>query len=143
MATRYLTSYCQRCLIGALVILAITLMALIAHAADVNLAWDASASPGVTGYTLHHGSVSGTYTTTRDVGNVTTGTVTGLTPGQRYFFAVRAYDGFGQTSAFSTELAHTVPLPAPPEAPTNLRVLPSNPAPAAARGAKSPAEGRR
>lgn len=120
---RFFTPYGQRLILGCLVVVALTLMAALAHAADVN--WTASASPGVTGYRVHYGQVSGTYPTTVDAGTALTKVVTGLTPGQRYFFVVTAYDGFGQTSGYSNEVAYTVPSPPPPTAPTNLRVTPT------------------
>ncbi len=41
---------------------------------------------------VYVGTTSGVYTTTIDVGNVTTYTVTGLQPGRTYYFVVSAYD---------------------------------------------------
>src|SRR5439155_137620 len=49
---------------------------------------------------------SGVYTTTIDVGNVTSWTLT-LSPGA-YFFVVQAYDTGGLISPFSTEVPHTI-----------------------------------
>ena len=48
-------------------------------AQSVTLAWNPENS--VAGYRLHYGTASGTYTQTTDVGNVTTATVSSLTPG--------------------------------------------------------------
>jgi len=124
MILRVLTPYGQRCLIGALVVLALLLMAALAHAADVTLAWNASTSTSVTGYRVHYGQATATYSNTVDAGAALTKVVTGLTPGQRYFFAATAYDGWGQVSSYSNEVVYTVPLPPPPLAPTNLRVIP-------------------
>lgn len=94
----------------------------VAQAADVWLAWNASVSAGVTGYQIHHGPASGTYETVINVGNVTSATITNLTAGFVYYFAVRAYNDTGAMSAFSNELAWTIvpPAPAPP---SNLRVI--------------------
>jgi hypothetical protein len=92
-----------------------------ASAANVNLAWDASVSTGVTGYRFYIGTAPGVYTTNINVGNVLLYTALNLTPGQRYYFSVTAYDVSNQQSAYATELAYTVPLPIP-SAPTNLRV---------------------
>ena len=76
--------------------------------AQVTLAWDPSVSM-VDGYRLYSGTASGTYTAPIDVGSVTTYTVTGLTSGQTYYFAVTAYDRTdGQESGKSNEVSATV-----------------------------------
>jgi hypothetical protein len=78
-------------------------------AGQVVLAWDANTEPDVTGYKVYSGTTSGTYGTPVDVGNVLTRTVTGLTDGQTYFFAVTAYDSFGNESGYSNEVSYLVP----------------------------------
>jgi len=45
-----------------------------------------------------------------DLGNSTNGTVTGLTPGKTYYFAVTAYNVVGLESPFSGEISYTVPV---------------------------------
>lgn len=124
MTTRTFTSRGWGVIALALTLCAAVLATSIAQAADATLAWNASTSAGVTGYKIHQGAATGTYTTIKDTGNVLTTVITGLTPGQRYFFAATAYDGFGQQSGFSNEVNYLVPLPPPPVAPTNLRVTP-------------------
>ena len=80
-----------------------------AMAAPVTLAWDASVSM-VDGYWLYYGLASGTYTARIDVGPVTTYTLTGLTSGQTYYFAVTAYDRTdGRESGPSNEVSTTLP----------------------------------
>src|SRR6266576_1698458 len=59
------------------------------QAATVTATWNANSETDIAGYKLSYGTQSGTYTTTIDVGNVTSASVT-LNPGQ-YFFAVQAY----------------------------------------------------
>src|SRR5262249_7514014 len=76
------------------------------HAATVTATWDANTEPDIAGYALSYGTASGVYTTTIDVGNVTTYQVT-LAPGT-YYFALQAYDTGGLTSAYSNEVAFTV-----------------------------------
>ena len=78
-------------------------------AGQVILAWDANTEPDVTGYKVYSGTTSGTYGAPIDVGNVLTYTVSGLTDGQTYFFAVTAYDSFGNESGYSNEVTYTVP----------------------------------
>ena len=78
-------------------------------AAQVTLAWDASVSM-VDGYWLYYGLASGTYTARIDVGPETTYTLTGLTSGQTYYFAVTAYDRTdGRESGPSNEVSTTLP----------------------------------
>ena len=59
-----------------------------ARAEQVTLAWDANTEADLAGYKVHYGTVSGVYTATVDVHNVTTAVVTGLTAGQTYYFVV-------------------------------------------------------
>ena len=78
---------------------------------QVTLAWDASASPTVTGYRLYYGATSREYTNIVDVGDLTTATISNLVESTTYFFAVTAYDIAGLESDFSTEISYTVPAP--------------------------------
>jgi Domain of unknown function (DUF4082)/Fibronectin type III domain len=74
-----------------------------ANAASVTLAWDAES--GVAGYRLHYGTSSGSYAQTGDVGTNTTATVSNLTAGQTYYFAVTAYNSTGLESQPSNEVS--------------------------------------
>ena len=64
------------------------------NAGTITLTWDSLAplESSLVGYKVKYGTTSGVYTTTVDVGNVVTTTVTGLVSGQTYYFAVSAYD---------------------------------------------------
>ena len=86
------------------------LTSLIASAASVTLAWDASPDASVTGYRIYYGPASGAYTNSATVGNVTNATLTNLKAGAIYYFAATAYDGAGLESAFSNETSYTPPL---------------------------------
>lgn len=82
-------------------------------AASVNLAWDASQSPNVGGYIVSYGQSSGKYTDSVDVGNKTSLTVCGLQEGQKYYFAVKAYDSARTTeSNYANEISKIVPISA-------------------------------
>jgi hypothetical protein len=63
----------------------------------------------VAGYRVYWGTASGSYGQARgaglNAGNSATYTVTGLTVGRTYFFAVTAYDAAGNESAFSGEVS--------------------------------------
>ena len=82
-------------------------------AGNVNLAWDPVNDSRVAGYKIHYGTSSRNYTGQIDVGNVTARTVSNLTDGATYYFAVTAYDGSRVESGFSNEVAGTVPSGAP------------------------------
>jgi hypothetical protein len=79
------------------------------QAGTVNLAWNGSPGPSVTGYDIYYGQASGAYTSIVNAGANLTGTVTGLTPGLTYYFAVAAYDAKGDQSRFSSEITSRLP----------------------------------
>jgi hypothetical protein len=80
------------------------------RASGVTLAWNPSTGPNVAGYHLYQGVASLTYTNEIDVGNVTNATVSGLTQGVTYYFAVSAYTAAGVESALTTEVSYTPPV---------------------------------
>ncbi len=75
-----------------------------AEAASVTLGWDAAT--GVSGYKIHRGTASGSYTTSIDVGNRTSYTLSDLTSGSTYYFAVTAYDTSSEQSGYSNEVSY-------------------------------------
>jgi regulation of enolase protein 1 (concanavalin A-like superfamily) len=82
-------------------------------ASTVTATWDKNPETNIAGYKLSYGTASRTYTTTVDVGNVTTFALT-VVGGQTYFFAVQAYDTSGQLSPYSTEVSFAVPASTAP-----------------------------
>ena len=80
-----------------------------AHCADVSLSWNANSESDLAGYRLHWGTTSGSPTQHIDVGNVTTGTITGLETGVRYFITVTAYNTSLLESRPSNEVSYTPP----------------------------------
>jgi hypothetical protein len=74
------------------------------QAATLTLAWDRNPEPDIAGYVISYGTSSGSYTTSVDVGNVTTWT-TSLPSGFRYFFAAQAYNSAGWRSTLSSEVS--------------------------------------
>ena len=83
-------------------------------AEQVTLAWDPSTGGDVGGYRLHYGPNSGDYTSNIDVGTQTSYTVTGLSAGTTYYFAVSAYDSANTTeSSYSNEVSTTTAAAAP------------------------------
>ena len=86
-----------------------------ASAGQAILSWDppttnADGSPltDLDGYRIYYGTSSGAYVTTLDVGNVITSTITNLTDGTIYYFAVTAYDLSGNESDFSNEVSKNI-----------------------------------
>lgn len=75
--------------------------------------WNPNPETDIAGYKLLYGTQSGTYSTTLDVGNVTTWTLTTLASGTRYFFAVRAYNAANLLSPLSSEVFFDTPDPGP------------------------------
>ena len=72
----------------------------------LELAWHPSISTNVTGYKIYYGGMSGVYTNTIDVGDVTTCAVTNLDTNVRHYFVATAYginDGTNVESIYSNE----------------------------------------
>ena len=66
-----------------------------AEAEPVTLAWDPNTEPDLGGYLLSYGTASGQYTTTIDLGNLTSYVFSTPNPAQRYYVALRAYNTAG------------------------------------------------
>lgn len=88
----------------------------IASAGEVMLAWDPPTTDSdgypltdLGGYKVYYGTASGTYNTSINVNNVTSWTVTNLSEGRGYYFAVTAYDIAGNESDFSNEVIKRIP----------------------------------
>jgi hypothetical protein len=86
--------------------------ALVGRAQSVTLTWDASPSPGVTGYHLYYGTNSRSYSFVTNAGLVRTQAVV-LPHTGRWFFAATVSDTIGMESEFSNEVEWEA-KPAPP-----------------------------
>jgi chitodextrinase len=79
----------------------------------VTLAWDALNVPNLSGYRVYYGTAPGTYLQAKgaglEVGNVTTHTLTALSRGVRYYFAVTAFDTSNIESTYSNEVFEDIP----------------------------------
>jgi hypothetical protein len=76
---------------------------------SATLAWDAVVAPNVSGYRVYYGTTPGVYGPGLSIGNVTTYTVSGLSNGTRYYFAVTAFDASGNESGYSNEAFKDIP----------------------------------
>ena len=78
-----------------------------ATAANVTLSWNASPDADATGYAVHYGTVSGSYTHKVVVGQTTSVTISNLCAGVTYYFAATTlYGASGEESAFSSEASY-------------------------------------
>lgn len=82
---------------------------------------DGSPVADLAGYKVYYGNSSRNYSKCIDVGNIKNYTVNNLTEGLTYYFAVTAYDIFGNESGYSNEAIKTIAVEAPPE----IRIDPS------------------
>src|SRR5450432_3100781 len=92
-----------------------------AQSANVTLAWNPNPEPNIAGYRLYYGTASRIYPGETNAGNSTTVTVSGLSGGTVYYFALTSYNTAGLESAFSNEVAYAPPsqTPTPSPAPTS------------------------
>lgn len=100
--------------------LGLALLALpgLAQAAGITIAWDANSESNLDGYQVLYGSQPGVYTGALNLGSgVTQARIENLTPGRRYYIAVRALNLLGQASPNSQEVSGVasdavLPIPA-------------------------------
>jgi hypothetical protein len=94
-------------------LLIILLSANTALPAQTTLAWDPPVNvdgtpfTGHSGYKIHMGNASGSYTQHFDVGNTTSYALNNLSDGSTYYFVVTDYDNAGNESGFSNEVSRT------------------------------------
>ena len=78
---------------------------------SATLTWQPSSDPSVAGYKLYYGTASHNYAAALDTGASTTATVSNLTAGATYYFAVTAYNSSGEESPFSNEASGAFQVP--------------------------------
>jgi hypothetical protein len=95
----------------AVMIMAIAFLGCRALADNVQLTWDMSSDPNVVGYEIYYGTTSGVYTNVVMFSNVSSATITNLTPGVTYYFNATARDASDNESTFSGETVYAAPFP--------------------------------
>ncbi|WP_028585634.1 Ig-like domain-containing protein [Desulfogranum mediterraneum] len=90
---------------------------------QADFSWLPNDEADLAGYKIHYGEASLSYSQVLDVGLPATvdgrvqATVTALQPGTTYYFVATAYNGLGEESDYSAEVAYTVPSGDQPAAP--------------------------
>ena len=116
------TMMAKLCVVVGGVILLLLFAAVQVRASEVQLAWEPPSADTeeiiwgtLVGYRLYYGlydgEPTGNFQAVIDVGQQSTYTVTGLTPGETYSFGVTAYDNAGNETEFSNITIYSVPLP--------------------------------
>jgi fibronectin type 3 domain-containing protein len=82
------------------------------QAQSVTLAWDPVS--GVAGYKVYQAGASRAYTNSINAGTATQQTISGLTVGATYYFAVTDYDSSGVESDYSSEIIYVATSGRPP-----------------------------
>jgi len=72
--------------------------------ASATVTWNANTESDLAGYRVYYGTSSRNYPNSISVGKVASATVSGLTVGTVYYFAVRAVDAAGNLSGYSAEV---------------------------------------
>jgi TolB-like protein len=75
-----------------------------AQTGSLKIKWDSNTESDLEGYKIHFGTQSRNYNKVINVGKVTEYTVSSLTAGITYYFAVTAYDTASNESGYSTEV---------------------------------------
>jgi hypothetical protein len=75
-----------------------------ATSGSVTIQWAANTEPDLAGYRLYQGTSQGTYGSFIDLGNITSYQPVNLQTDQTYYFAVTAYDMYGNESLPSPEV---------------------------------------
>ena len=97
----------------ALITTGLAAMSQTAAAAAVSLAWNANPETNITGYRVSYGTTSGVYPNVVTVGTSTAASISGLTEGTTYFFAVAAVNQDGLQSPLSSQISYQIPVTTP------------------------------
>ena len=85
----------------------------------ITLSWDASAMGDLSGYKVYYDTDGYPYSNSVDVSNVTSYTISGLSPSNNYYVAVTTYDTDGNESWYSKGLFVDISVPSVSISPAN------------------------
>lgn len=74
---------------------------------SATVTWNANTESDLSGYRVFYGTSSRNYPNSISVGKVTSATISSLTKGTKYYFAVKAVDTSGNLSGYSAEVTKT------------------------------------
>jgi len=94
--------------LGAILALALFFGPVSMSGQSVTLLWDASTSPGATGYLVYYGTDGTNFDSQMDAGSNTFATVNGLQPGTTNYFEVVAYNAYDLVSPPSNLIQYDV-----------------------------------
>jgi hypothetical protein len=80
------------------------------NATALSLNWNANTESDLAGYMVYYGNTSSNYTSSVDVGNVTSYDINNVTNGKTYYITLTAYDTSGYESANSQEVSAYIPV---------------------------------
>ena len=110
-----LSLFFRTALVSVLVCVSILLFSPRGYPSQVTLEWEPVIHPDLVGYKVYQGNSSLNYDFPIDVGNWTSCTIGDLREGEIHYFAVTAYDNYGNESDYSNEVSYS-PLNSPPKA---------------------------
>lgn len=89
---------------------------------NVSFTWRPNLEPDLAGYRIYYGVASRAYTQVLNVGLTNRATVSNLTPGATYYFALAAFNTLGLESGYTSELSYSVPPAVPDPVALQIRV---------------------
>ncbi len=101
---RFLKQIRRLCASTAVVVLFVLLFGTEVFAGQARLSWNANTESDLSGYKIYFGTLSQSYQFSQVLGDTTSITLSGLVAGERYYFAVTAYDVTGKESSHSSEV---------------------------------------
>lgn len=78
-------------------------------AASILMRWNANTESDLAGYKVYYGNQSRTYSSSANVGKVTSYQIGNVSTGRTYYVALKAYDTSGNESGYSSESSIYVP----------------------------------